>query len=284
MSFRSALSVSSAALVLLLSVSSASAQQRPLVTEDPETIGAGRILLEFGVKYEKDVFLPLSGLRGDVFTVPPLGISVGVSSIAEIQFDAGLFQKMFISEVTPAPFSSLLKLNGTDTVDVEDLNIGAKIKFLNESPNRPAMGFRFSTRLPNASNESGLGKDIQDFQATIVGAKTVQSVRTVVNAGFLILGNPIEPAKQDDLFIFSLSVARAISAKAEFVGEYSGRMNFADIVTPGAENRGRLLFGGRYTHAGVRLDGAIMLGVTPRDPEIGFNAGITWVFTAFRVP
>jgi hypothetical protein len=255
-----------------------------LATEDPETIGAGRLLLEFGVDYERDAVFPLSGLRGNLFTLPPFGVSVGVSSIAEIQFDGGLYQKLSITGKTPAPFSSVLHLDGDSTADVGDLNIGAKIKFLNESATRPAMAFRFSTRLPNAGNESGLGRDVQDFQATIVGAKTVQSVRAVVNAGFQILGNPLQPAAQDDLLIFSLSIARAVGPKAEIVGEYSGRMNFADTATPGAENRGRLLFGARFTQAAVRIDGAIMLGVTPRDPEFGFTTGVTWAFTAFKVP
>ena len=270
--------------MLLLFASSVAAQQRPLVTEDPETIGAGRILIEAGVDYERDAFFPLSGLRGNLFTVPPFGVSVGVSSIAEIQFDAGLYQKLFITERTPAPFSDILVLHGDQAVSPDDVNIGAKIKFLNEGAKRPGMGFRFSTRLPNASNESGLGKDTQDFQTTIVIGKTVQSVRAVANVGFAILGNPIEQASQDDLLVFGLSVARAISPKAEVVGEYNGRVNFANIVTPGAESRGVLRFGARYTQAGVRLDGAIMLGVTPRDPEFGFTAGITYVFTAFKVP
>ena len=283
-SLRSVLSASSVALVWFLSASSAAAQQRPLVTEDPETIGAGRILLEFGIDYERDAFFPLSGLRGNLFTVPPFGISIGVSSIAEIQFDAGLYQKLYITEQTPAPLSSVLVLHDNQAVSPDDLNIGAKIKFLNENASRPAMAFRFSTRLPNASNESGLGKDVQDFQSTIVVGKTIQSVRVVGNAGFEILGNPLEAASQDDLLIFGLSVARAVNAKAEVVGEYTGRVNFADIVTPGAENRGQLRFGARYTQSGVRLDAAIMIGVTPRDPEFGITGGVTWVFNAFKVP
>jgi hypothetical protein len=270
--------------MLFLSAASAAAQQRPLVTEDPETVGAGRILFEAGMDYERDAFFPLSGLRGNLFTVPPFGISVGVSSIAEIQFDAGLYQKLYITEHTPAPFSDILVLHGEQAVSPDDLNIGAKIKFLNEGATRPAMAFRFSTRLPNASNESGLGKDTQDFSTTIVVGKTVQSVRAVANVGFQILGNPIEPASQDDLLIFGLSIARAISPKAEVVGEYTGRVNFANIVTPGAENRGVLKFGARYTQSGVRFDGAIMLGVTPRDPAFGFTVGFTWVFNAFKVP
>src|SRR5262245_61024568 len=145
------------------------AQQRPLQTEDPETIGAGRILIEAGVDYKRDVYYPVSGLRGNLFTVPPFGVSIGVSSIAEIQVDAGLYQKLYITEIVPgAPFEDLLELDGSSTADVEDIHIGAKVRFLSETAGRPALGARFSTRLPNASNESGLGKDMQDFSAQFV--------------------------------------------------------------------------------------------------------------------
>ncbi len=271
---------------LTLATPAAFAQQRPLQTEDPEVIGAGRILIEAGVDYRRDVYLPLSGLRGNLFTVPPMGISVGVSSIAEIQFDAGLYQKLYITEQTPnAPFSSLLRLDSGSTADVDDLYIGAKVKVLNESAGRrPSIAMRFSTRLPNASNESGLGKDMQDFTTSVLVGKTVQSVRVVANVGMLILGNPTKPASQDDLLVYSLSVARAISPGAEVVGEFVGRANFSNIVTPGAEDRGLLRFGLRYTHAGVRFDGGMLLGLTPRDPAIGLTGGFTWVFNAFRVP
>ena len=99
-----------------------------------------------------------------------------------------------------------------------------------------------------------------------------------------MLGNPTRPAAQDDLLFYNLSVARAISQAAEVVGEFVGRANFARTTTPGAEDRGLLRFGARYTHAGVRLDGGILLGLTPRDPEIGFTAGFTWVFNAVTIP
>ena len=272
--------------VLLLACSlPAFAQQRPLQTEDPETIGAGRILLEAGVDYKRDVVYPVSGLRGNLFAVPSIGVSIGVSSIAEIQVDGGLYQKLSITERTAdAPLADRLDVDGDSTSDVEDIHIGAKIRFLSETPGRPAMAIRFSTRLPNASNESGLGKDVQDFSASLVFGKTVRSVRFVGNVGMLILGNPTSPAAQDDLLGYSLSVARAITQRAEVVGEFVGRANFADIITPGAEDRGLVRFGARYTMSGVRIDGGILVGLSSRDPEFGVTGGFTWVFDAFRVP
>lgn len=272
-------------IALLAGAAPAFAQQRPLQTEDPETIGAGRLLLELGADYEQDIYLPVSGLRGNVMTVPEVGISIGVSSIAEIQLDAGLYQRMKITDrQVGAPFEQVLTVTGDTTSDVEDMTIGAKIRFLSETASRPAMAFRFSTRLPNASNEKGLGKDVQDFGSWIAVGKTVQSIRTVANVGFLILGNPTVPAAQDDLLAYSLSVARAITPRAEIVGEFAGRANFANIVTPGAEDRGLFRFGARFTQGGVRVDGGIILGLTARDPQIGFTGGLTWVFNAFRVP
>src|SRR3954467_9321293 len=122
-------------LALLAGVSPAFAQQRPLETEDPETIGAGRILIESGVDYKRDVSFPLSGLRGNLFTFPPIGISVGVSSIAEIQLDGALYQKLSITEKNPkAPLAHLLTVTGDTTSDVDDISIGMKVRFLSEAP------------------------------------------------------------------------------------------------------------------------------------------------------
>lgn len=263
----------------------AAAQQRPLQTEDPETIGAGRILIEAGVDYSRDVNLPVSGLRGNLVTFPTLGVSLGVSSIAEIQMHVGGYQQLAITERNPnAPFADFLQIDGNETDDLEDMHIGAKVRLLSETASRPSIATRFSTRLPNAGNESGLGKDMQDFETSVLIAKTVQSVRVVGNVGLLMLGNPTRPAAQDDLLFYNLSVARAVSQAAEVVGEFVGRANFARTTTPGAEDRGLLRFGARYTYAGLRIDGGILLGLTPRDPNFGFTTGFTWVFNAVQIP
>ncbi len=85
------------ALALAFGVAPVFAQQRPLQTEDPETIGAGRILIEAGLDYNRDVYFPVSGLRGNHVTMPAFGVSLGVSSIAEIQIDWGVYQKLRIT-------------------------------------------------------------------------------------------------------------------------------------------------------------------------------------------
>jgi hypothetical protein len=269
----------------LLVPASAFAQQRPLVTQDPETIGAGRVLIEGGIDYAHNEDYPVSGLKGNLWSVPTLGVSVGVSSIAELDIDGGLYQRLSITSREPAPLSDLLTVTGTTTHDVEDIVIGTKIRLAPETARRPAFGVRFATRLPNASNESGLGKDTFDFYFSALGAKTVQSVRVVGNLGLGILADPTDGNRQNDLLTYGLSIARAVTEHAEFVGELNGRVSTrSGEPLPGTESRGLLKAGGRYTQGALRLDAALFVGLTSFDPTVGFTAGFTYVFNAFKVP
>ena len=273
------------AAALLLLPLSASAQQRPLVTEDPETIGTGRLLTEFGFDYGKDVSYPASGLEGNLLRLPLIGISIGVSSIAEVQIDGGFYNRLSITERNVAPLSDMLTATGDSTSDVEDWSMGMKVRLLSETARRPTFGFRFATKLPNASNESGLGLDTTDFFASVLGAKTVQSIRFVGNFGLGILGDPTRGDRQNDVFTYGFSMARALTQAAEIVGEINGHIDTASgVAPPGTGSRGQVRLGARYTVGGWRGDAAILLGVTSRDPSIGFAAGFTYVFNAFTLP
>ena len=273
-------------LLLTATCAPALAQQRPLVTEDPETVGGGRILLEGGLDVERDVFFPVSGLRGDRLVFPTVSVSIGLSSIAELQIDGAFYQRLNIRERRNAPLSSVLDFTGDETTDVDDFVVGTKLRLVTESGSRPAIGLRLATKLPNASNESGLGTDLTDFYASLLVAKTVQSIRVVGNGGVAILGDPTSAVpEQNDLFTFGLSVARAMTSAAELVGEIHGRLNLANgDPDPGAENRATLRLGGRYTRGSVRVDAAALFGMTARDPSIGLTTGFTWVIDAFQVP
>ena len=271
--------------VVVLAASAAFAQQRPLVTEDPETIGAGRLLLEGGVEYARDAVYPVSGLRGNLWRLPLVGISVGVSSIAEIQIDQASFSHLEITSRRPGPLTGLVTATGSSTTDTDDLLIGAKIRITPERTRRPAFGFRFATKLPNANNEGGLGLDTTDFFASVLAGKTTESVRIVGNIGFGILGDPTTGNRQNDVLTYGLSFARAITNAVEVVGEVNGRANTRSAgPLPGTESRSIVRMGLRYTTGGWRADGAVLIGATDNDPGIGFTAGFTYAFTAFQVP
>jgi len=272
-------------LIVGAQAASADAQQRPLVTEDPLTVGGGQILIETGVDWARGITFPASGLRGDLVSGPTVGISVGVGPIAEIQIDGSFYRQLTITERIPAPLSGVLSFTGNTTSAVDDFVIATKLRLLNEGPGRPAIGLRFATRLPNASNESGLGQDTTDFFASFLMGKTVKSLRIVGNAGVAIVGDPTVAARQEDLLTFGMSLARAVVGGFELVTEYNGRMNLAaGSPVPGTENRGVARAGLRFTRGPVRLDAAVLVGATSSDLDLGATAGLTWVFTAFRMP
>lgn len=274
-----------AAFVVCALTRPAVAQQRPLATEDPEPIGAGQILLEGGIDFAHDQHYPASGLSGNLWRLPVLGVSVGISSIAEFQLDGGIFNTLSISERIAAPLSDLVTETGDHTHDVEDMTIGVKFRLAAEKPKRPSFAFRFATKLPNATNESGLGLDTIDFYSSVLAAKTVQSVRLVGNIGLGILSDPTEGHRQNDVLTYGASFARALTDKAEVVGELNGRVSTRDgDPFPGTESRARLNVGARYTRGPIRWDGSVFVGLTSVDPTVGFAVGMTYVFHAFDVP
>jgi hypothetical protein len=276
--------LTSAMVVLIPRVTDA--QQRPLVTEDPETIGAGRILFEGGVDLAHDQPYPVSGLEGNLLRLPTIGLSFGLSSIAELQIDGGLYDHLAITARHAAPLSSLVTATGDSTHDIEDTIIATKIRVLSETDGRPALGVRFATKLPNASNESGLGLDTTDFYMSLLVAKTVQSIRVVGNVGVGILADPTSGNRQNDVLTYGLSFARAVTQSAEFVGEVNGRASTrsSDDPIPGTESRSLLRLGGRYTHGMLRVDGGVYVGLTTADPNVGVTFGFTYVINAFKVP
>jgi hypothetical protein len=275
------------ALMCALAAAPAAAQQRPLVTEDPEVIGAGLVLIEGGFDVSRDVVYPASGLEGNLLRLPTLGVSFGISSIAELQIDGGIHNRLSITHtgVGTAPLANQLDITGDSTSDVEDIVVATKIRLAGETASHPAFALRFATKLPNASNESGLGLDTTDFHVQALVGKTVRSLRIVGNIGLGILGDPTEGANQNDVLTYGVSLARAVKEGVEVVGEVNGRASTRSGTPPeGTESRAIFRLGGRFTRGTVRLDAGILLGVTSVDPSFGFTAGATWVFKGFTLP
>lgn len=273
-----------AAALLVTAADSAAGQQRPLVTEDPETVGTGLVLIEAGVDHERERKYVVSGLNGHLTSFPRLGVSVGLSPIAEFQLDGMSINHLEITRRVPAPLSGMLKVDGDRTRSLEDLVVGMKIRILGERAVLPALGFRFATKLPNAGNEEGLGLDTTDFFASLLAGKTIRSTRFVLNLGLAILGDPTRGDRQNTTPTYGLSIAHAVARGVEIVGEVAGRANVRrGPAPPGTESAGSMRVGGRITRGPVRVDGALLYGLSPNDASLGATAGFTWVFRAFSL-
>jgi hypothetical protein len=272
-------------LAAMMLAPAAAAQQRPLQTQDPETIGTGHVLMEAGVSYARDAFYPLSGLMGTLWQLPAVGFDVGLSPIADLQITGGPYNRLAITRRAAAPLASLVTATADTTHAVEDIAVGTKIRLVPEAAGRPSVGFRFSVRLPNAKHESGLGQDTTDFSASLLTGKTVGSLRVVANLGFTIMSEPLDAAKQNDVVTYGLSCARPIWPHVDLVGDVNGRWSTRNGVPPiGTESRGTVTAGGRYTRGAVRLDAAAFIGLAAVDPTVGLKIGVTYVFSAFSLP
>ncbi len=273
-----------ATLVLGITVP-AMAQSRPAVTQDPETVGSGQMLVDLGVSYLQDAFYPPSGLHGNLVQYGTFDMSFGVSPIAEIQLDGGFLNRLAITSRDPsAPLASLLTVTGTETKDVQDGVIGAKVRFLPETAERPSLALRFTTRLPNSKHDSGLGQDTTDFNFGFLTGKTAGALRVVANIGWSILGDPVHAGIQNDVITYGGTVTYTLRPGTAVVADINGRVNTRNGTPPiGTESRSTFLVGPRLSHGAVRYDAALLIGLTTRDATWGVTGGVTWIFHAFTV-
>lgn len=253
----------------------AHAQQRPLLTQDPEVIGGGRVLVESGVETGSNILYPVSGLTGDRWCLP-VGVRFGVGPSVEMQIDGG-YQWLSIDRRDLAPLDDRVRA-GQSTSDVIDVVIATKIRVLAEGRRRPAVGLRLATELPNASNESGLGLDTLNFGASLLVAKAFGATRLAANGGVIVLSDVLQGSLQHDAFAGGLSAVQTLSPAVDLAAEFWMRkVLFADVPPIGAEPRGQFRAAVRYTKGAWRADAGVIVGTTAQDPDLGVTLGLTWI-------
>jgi hypothetical protein len=263
----------------------ASAQHRPLLTQAPEVVGAGRVVLEAGAEFASDVTYRASGLVGDLVRTPLVAVTTGVGSIVELQVHAVVRERLAIDHRYDAPLSGGLEIDGDVTDGVGPVSVATKVRVLAETASRPSVGVRLATRLPTTSEEDGLGLDTIDFSAALLLGKSVRSLRLAANLGLGILGDATDGARQNDVLEYGASAVTALGGAWALVAEANGRVSVRRRnVPPGTETSGQARAGLRYALRAGQLDAALLVGLTPRDARVGLTAGYTIAFDAFRVP
>jgi hypothetical protein len=254
------------------------AQQRPLSTEDPEPIGAGRIAAAAGVSAGTDIVFPLSGLRGTLYNLPLASVTFGLGPSADLQISGGPYDRLEISSRSTAPLSPLVHSTGLSTSDVHDIVLGTRVRWIDDVGG-VAVGSLFAVRLPNAKHPSGLGQDTTDFSALLLLGKTVAGVRAAGNIGVTIMAEPLNASKQNDVLTYGVSLTggsgRAFAPLAEINGRKSTRKGTAPI---GTESRSIARVGARFTRGRATLDIAAGRGFNTIGPTMIFDVGLTRVF------
>ena len=263
-------------------MAAASAQQRPLVTEDVEIIKPGVIRIESGFEFLQKQRFPLSGLRGDVTKLADTRLSFGLAPNVEFQIE-WTFQN-FLSITSRGPSAIPLKLgaNESDTNDVGDARLWMKIKLRNQSRIAPALGFRFGAELPNSNQARGIGNNTTNFYGVILAEKRFGDKLNVFgNLGLGILTAPLEATSQNDVLLYGLAGNYAASDRVNIVGEVNGFHSTRKRAPLGTEDFSEGRLGAQIRALGVRWYAAGIFGTSRRAPRTGLAIGITYDWDAF---
>ncbi len=277
--------------LILIAALAAFAQQRPLLTEDVDTIPEGVVEVGLGVDFLQNAKLPLSGLKGDLTRVGDLRISVGFASNIELQVDGVLQNFLAInSAISPSPIP--LNLDGNSTSNVGDFTLSAKLKLRNETQNLPALGFKFGFQIPNSDQARGIGTNqINIFGKVLVqkkfGKRSGKKPRfnAFGNLGIGILTAPLERFTQNDVLLYGLAGIYSVNDRINIVGEINGRANTRSGAAPlGTESILQLRLGTQIKASGVRFDTAAIFGLTRFSPRTGVTFGVTYQSPSIFTP
>lgn len=283
-----------ACLIFILSASVfAFAQQRPLITDDVDTIPEGSFEIAAGVDFLQNAKFPLSGLRGDLTRVGDIRVKVGFSSNVEFQVEGVLQDFLAInSAANPSPIP--LTINGNSTNDSGDFIISTKFKLRNETRFLPAVGFKVGFQMPNSSEGRGIGTNqINVFGKILLqkkfGKQAGKDARANIfgNVGIGIMTAPLQEFTQNDVLLYGLAGIFRVNKSINVVSEVNGRANTRSGDAPlGTESIGQFRIGTQIKASGLRFDTAAVFGLTRFSPRSGITFGVTYqspsIFTPAR--
>jgi hypothetical protein len=268
-------------VALLISGSAtATAQQRPLITEDVDIIPPGTIRIEAGIDFMQGAKYSVSGIRGDLTRGGVIGITFGMGPNVEFQIEGVAQNYVSINSRGPSAIPLELAPGANSTNDTGDFTIAAKFKLRNETRRGPSLGFRFGVQLPNSNEARGIGlNQTNAFGSVLVGKKFGRDGRfnTFGNLGIAILTAPTELFTQNDVVTYGLAGIFHINKQLAVAGEVNGRANTRPGNGPlGTESYGEARLGMQIRASGLRFDFAGIKGLTSFSPNSGFTVGVTY--------
>jgi hypothetical protein len=286
---RSQLTYVGAAVLALITLSfTASAQQRPLITEDVDIIPPGTLRIEAGLDFMQSAKYPVSGLNGDLTRVGVIGVNIGMGPNVEFQIEGVAQNVLSINSRGPSAIPLNLAPGANSTNDTGDFTLWAKFKLRNETERSPSLGFRFGVGLPNSSQGTGIGlNQTNAYGQILVGKKFGQDGRfnTFGNLGIAILTAPTELFSQNDVFTYGAAGIFRINKQFSVAGEVNGRANTRPGNGPlGTESQSEARLGMQIRASGLRFDFAGTKGLTSFSPNSGFTVGVTYDSPAVFAP
>src|SRR5713101_2543065 len=283
--------IRSAACAIFIGLSCAivaSAQQRPLITEDVDIIPPGSLRISAGVDFVQKARFPVSGLTGDLTRAGVIGINIGLAPNVEFQIEGVAQNVLSINSRGTSAIPLNLASNANSTSDIGDFTLWAKIKLRNETRHAPSLGFRFGVQLPNSNQARGIGlNQTNAYGSVLVGKKFGRDGRfnTFGNLGIAILTAPTQLFSQNDVLTYGLAGIFRLNKQFSLAGEVNGRANTRPGNGPlGTESQGEARLGMQIRASGLRFDFAGIKGLTSFTHNSGVTLGVTYDTPAIFAP
>jgi len=258
----------------------ASAQQRPLITEDVDIIQPGTIRIEAGLDFMQGAKYTVSGIKGDLTRVGVIGVNIGMGPNVEFQIEGVAQNYLSINSRGPSAIPLDLAPGANSTNDIGDFTLSAKFKLRNETRRGPSLGFRFGVMLPNSNEARGIGlNQTNAYGSILIGKKFGQDGRfnTFGNLGLAILTAPTQLFTQNDVLTYGVAGIFRINKQFSIAGEVNGRANTRPGNGPlGTESQAEARLGMQIRASGLRFDFAGIKGLTSFSPNSGFTVGVTY--------
>ncbi len=266
-------------------------QQRPLLTDDVDTIPEGSVEASLGTDFLQNEKFPLSGLKGDLTRVGDVRVKVGFASNIEFQVE-GVLQNFLAINSASASSPIPLTLDGNSSNDAGDFTLSTKIRLRNETRNFPALGFKFGFQLPNSDQARGIGTNqINIFGKILVQKKFGQRngksprFKALGNIGIGIMTAPLERFTQNDVLLYGVAGIYSVNERINIVSEINGRANTRTGNVPlGTESISQFRIGTQIKASSVRFDTAAIFGLTKNSPRTGVTFGITYLSPSIFTP
>jgi hypothetical protein len=244
----------------LLLARPASAQTRPLLTEEAETRPAGQIVLEAGGQAIQDEPNFLTGQPRGRWDAPQLRLVYAPADNVELDLE----WTVRVGARSDPDFG--------DVSDFGDVALRAKVRLAGGGAGRPALAARFGVTLPQTAFGNGLGPNTLRMSAQ--GLLTLPAGRALVhaNAGLALLDEPLRAHEQRDLLAYGLAAELPLAAGLTLLAEVAG---LAGDGAPGADARSEARAGLRGGGARWRWDAAVRRGLSDADGTWGITAGLT---------